>query len=88
MKQIKVVIGIQARLKSKRLPEKCVKYLVGKTTIIDSLIDNCIFCANHINKKAGMYSVSLETKVLVPENEKTFWDNFLRHKNVGVVPGD
>lgn len=88
MKQIKVVIGIQARLKSKRLPEKCVKYLAGKTTIIDSLIDNCIFCANHINKKTGMYSVSLDTKVLVPESEKQFWNDFLRNKRVEVIEGD
>ena len=50
-------------------------------------MDNCTFCANHVEKKNQFYSISLQTFVLVPEEELEFWQNFMRSKNVTVLGG-
>lgn len=88
MKRIRVALGIQARRSSSRLPDKTVKKLVGSTTLIDSLIDNCLFCANHVRKKSTpMQSIGCDVVILVPDEEKEFWENFLRAKAVQIATG-
>ena len=55
--------------------------------MIDSLVQNCEFCANHIAKKSRDLSVSCAIVVLVPDEEHQFWTGFFRKSSVIVVPG-
>jgi spore coat polysaccharide biosynthesis protein SpsF (cytidylyltransferase family) len=87
-KTLNVAIAIQARKSSSRFPEKSVKVLFGNTTVIDSLVDNCVFCTNHVAKKNQYYNVNCDVVILVPDDEKEFWLNFMRSKPVTIISGD
>jgi spore coat polysaccharide biosynthesis protein SpsF (cytidylyltransferase family) len=85
----RVAIAIQCRLGSTRFPKKAVKP-ISETGMspITSLIHNCLTCAEHVSmKKDPNTEVDVDVWVLVPENELTFWNDFLGHKHVKVHGG-
>lgn len=61
--------------------------MYGNVTLIDSLLDNCNFCAQHIRKKNQFYTIDCTVNVLVPEIELEFWKSFLRTREVTVLGG-
>lgn len=90
MKNIKINIAIQARKTSELLPDKSLlKLNEDGLTVIDSLIQNCLFCASHVKKKSGLYLITPSVWVLFPDTEKDFWTTFLRgyKKTIGMISG-
>jgi spore coat polysaccharide biosynthesis protein SpsF (cytidylyltransferase family) len=85
----KVAIAIQARLASTRFPRKSVMQLTETgLTPITSLIQNCRCCADHVSSKRDPnLEVSVDVRVLVPDVEVDFWNDFLGHKHVNVLGG-
>lgn len=67
-KQVKVVIGIQARSTSSRLPDK-VSQIVGSRTVIDHVIDSCKSCADYINRYTFTNKVVASVYVLIPKDD-------------------
>lgn len=85
----RVAIAIQARTGSTRFPRKSVLPISPTgMSAVTSLIQNCLTCAEHVSlKKDPNTEVDVDVWVLVPENELTFWYDFLGHKHVKVHGG-
>jgi spore coat polysaccharide biosynthesis protein SpsF (cytidylyltransferase family) len=91
LKNIKINIAIQARKNSESIPNKSLLKLNNENlTVIDSLLQNCIFCSGHIQKKNKFYEIFPSIWVLVPDGELDFWETFLRgyKKQVSIIGGD
>ncbi len=65
MKQI--VIGIQARSTSTRLPGK-MSFDLGSKTVIEHVIERCCRSAHWLNTQSGM-DISAEVQLLIPEGD-------------------
>ena len=64
----KVLIGIQARSTSTRLPEKVFKIIGGKP-LLQHVIDSCEAAARHINLFNRKNSLEVSVSLLIPEGD-------------------
>ncbi len=64
----KVLIGIQARSTSKRLPKKVFE-LIGGKPLLQHVIDACENAANHINQHSRKKQVEVEVCLLIPDGD-------------------
>lgn len=65
---MRVVIGIQCRTNSERLPGKALMY-VGQKTVIEHVIDACKKSASFLNRTGSRYNLFANVAVLVPTND-------------------
>lgn len=77
----KVLIGIQCRSNSTRLPKKCFLPIGGKM-IIDHVIDNAKVAANFVRSS---YDALPEVQLLVPQNDDELIE--ATYKKVPIVQG-
>lgn len=71
-----VLIGIQARSTSSRLPRKCFE-LIGNKPLIQHVIERCEKASEYINKTPFHFPVRARVALLVPEGDEleTYGDN-------------
>lgn len=65
---ISVLIGIQARSSSTRLPKKCFEPLGGKR-MLDHVIDACDRAEKYLNKFTYKKNFTVSTALLIPEGD-------------------
>lgn len=65
---INVLIGIQARSSSTRLPKKCFEHLGGKRTL-DHVIDACERAAKYSNKFSYRKNYTVDVALLIPNDD-------------------
>jgi spore coat polysaccharide biosynthesis protein SpsF len=65
---LSVLIGIQARSTSTRLPRKCFEPLGGKR-LLDHVIDSCHRAERYVNKNTYKNNYSASTALLIPEGD-------------------
>lgn len=64
-----VIIGIQARSTSSRLPNKGLRLMAGKP-MTEWVIESCLQSANYLNVKQTMYDkLSVDVRLLVPKGD-------------------
>lgn len=63
-----VLIGIQCRFDSKRLPGKALE-LVGDKTILERVMDSCFFAQKYLNKDKFKLNAEVSTMLLIPEGD-------------------
>jgi spore coat polysaccharide biosynthesis protein SpsF (cytidylyltransferase family) len=63
-----IVIGIQARSASKRLPNKIHLEIDGKS-ILQHVIDNCTSAANYLNRHYSTYEAAVKVVLLCPKGD-------------------
>lgn len=68
-RQIKVLIGIQARSTSKRFPGKVFEKL-GNKMLLQHVIDNCLNPARHMNNVRDKSGISAEVALLIPKGDE------------------
>jgi spore coat polysaccharide biosynthesis protein SpsF len=66
---IKIVIGVQARSTSKRLPQKSIA-LVDTHTVTDHVISACLSAADHVNKQKTKVPIHAQVVLLVPTGDQ------------------
>ncbi len=66
---INVLIGIQARSTSKRLPQKSIA-LIDAQTVTDHVITACTSAADHINKQKTKVPIHAQVALLVPDGDQ------------------
>jgi spore coat polysaccharide biosynthesis protein SpsF (cytidylyltransferase family) len=81
---MRVLIGIQARMASERLPGKALM-LVGGKPILSHVVASCIHAAKFMNS-ARAYQCVAKVALLVPEGESDLIDRF--KDKVDIVEGD
>lgn len=84
MESIKVVIGIQARTHSTRLPNKAMKRIRG-ITMVDRIINTCLKSEKYINRFTRRSGIEVVTYVLIPEGDPL--KEYLSDKEVGILEG-
>lgn len=60
-----VLIGIQARSTSERLPEKCFK-MIGDKMMLEHVLDSCKSAASYLNRHTAKTGVAVKVALLVP----------------------
>jgi len=70
---MRVVIGIQCRTNSARLPGKALM-VVGNKTIIQHVIDACKESSAFLNRRGTRYSIYANVALLVPKNDNDLID--------------
>lgn len=65
---MKVMIGLQARSTSTRLPNKSLA-LIDTTTMVDHVIAAAQESANHLNKRSNLTGIDCWVSLLVPQND-------------------
>lgn len=68
MQMIQVLIGIQARSTSTRLPGKCFEKLGGKR-ILDHVIDAVLNASHYLNRRSEKTGVYTKALLLIPEGD-------------------
>lgn len=69
MRARSVLIGVQARTNSTRLPNKANMQLAGKA-LIEHVMDNCIKASDYLNRNFNRYSTTVNTAMLIPGGDK------------------
>ena len=69
MKRTSVIIGIQARSTSERLPGKCYEY-IGEKRLLDHVIDACKNAANNLNRYSEKSGIFVKFALLIPFGDK------------------
>jgi spore coat polysaccharide biosynthesis protein SpsF (cytidylyltransferase family) len=64
-----VIIGIQARSTSTRLPRKCFEML-GDKPVLQHVIDACVKSASYMNKHSEKTRMMVRTVLVVPEDDE------------------
>jgi spore coat polysaccharide biosynthesis protein SpsF (cytidylyltransferase family) len=65
---VKILIGIQARSTSQRLPGKSLERIEA-ITMTDHVLEACKSVANHINKKESKFKTHCDVALLVPTGD-------------------
>lgn len=65
----RVLIGIQARSTSERLPRKA-HLLIGEKRMLDHVIDGCWKAAKYLNRYSSHMGVQVEVAVLTPKGDE------------------
>ena len=63
-----VLIGIQARSTSSRLPNKALRML-GPKPVLKHVVDSCAYSANYLNKLTHKTMTSVGVALLIPEHD-------------------
>jgi spore coat polysaccharide biosynthesis protein SpsF (cytidylyltransferase family) len=66
---INVLIGVQARSTSTRLPKKSIA-LIDTQTVTDHVLSACLAAAEHINKSKAKPPVNVQVALLVPTGDQ------------------
>lgn len=66
--QVSVLIGIQARSSSERLPKKAFELIDGKR-MLDCVIDSCKGAASYLNRTTDRSGIYVQTAVLTPAKD-------------------
>ena len=64
----KVIIGIQARSTSTRLPNKCFE-MIGNRNILDHVIASALIAERYVNNFTRKHGVETQTMLLVPKGD-------------------
>lgn len=62
---IEVLIGVQARSTSKRLPGKSLE-IIDETVMVDHVLTATKLCANYFNNRKQQFNISVTAALLVP----------------------
>lgn len=79
-----VLIGIQARSTSSRLPNKALRML-GPKPVLKHVVDSCAYSANYLNKLTHKTMTSVGVALLIPEHDP-IGEHYL-FRNVQIVRG-
>lgn len=83
---MKILIGIQARTNSTRLPNKVLRRISG-ITIIDNVINSCHKSSLYLNRFSAKTNVKAELCVVIPKDDPI--KNHLKNrKEISVYEGD
>lgn len=78
-----VIIGIQARSTSKRLPGKCLEQ-IEQLSMCDHVLRACESAADHMNRQSHKFRTRVDVALLVPYGDKLI-NNF---KHANIIEGD
>jgi spore coat polysaccharide biosynthesis protein SpsF len=70
-----VLIGIQARITSSRLPRKIFEK-IGKKDMLQHVIDQANNCASFLNKYSDSSGIEVITALLIPEGQDEIYDRY------------
>lgn len=83
---IEVLIAIQARSTSTRLPGKIIEK-IGKKRVLDHVIDQAFSTANHVNRHTSQLKINCSVALLYPEHDEIV-PSYFSHKGAIMVTGD
>lgn len=63
-----VLIGVQARSTSERLPDKC-RMMIADKTMIEHVMDICLCAAEFINTRKDKMKIHCDVALLIPEGD-------------------
>lgn len=67
-RQRRVLIGIQARTNSKRLPGKINLEIAGQT-LLDKVVSSCVRAEQYLNRQSGKLNCAVRTMILCPAED-------------------
>lgn len=89
-RQRRVLIGIQARTGSTRLPDK-INLMIAGQSLLDKVASSCVRAEQYLNRQSGKLNCAVRTQILCPDGDPLlhrYGSNYDVQSFPGIDPND